>query len=187
MSYRRQIASPGLTRSLLRSTTLSSPTAERGSLNIKNVKQRALVNWGTLFIHILKPYLYSMIIHQFYDKGLAHASYAIIRDNRLILIDPARDPQPYYDFALLHEADIVGVIETHPHADFVSSHLEIHQTTGAIIYCSKLVGALYPHETFDDDDVIHLADIRLKAINTPGHSPDSICILLQDEDGKDVA
>jgi hydroxyacylglutathione hydrolase len=128
-----------------------------------------------------------MIIHQFYDKGLAHASYAIIRDNKMIVIDPARDPQPYYDFAALHEADITGVIETHPHADFVSSHLEIHQTTGAIIYCSKLVGAAYPHETFDDGDVIHLADIKLKAINTPGHSPDSICILLVDEDGNDTA
>lgn len=128
-----------------------------------------------------------MIIHQFYDKGLAHASYAIIRDNKMIVIDPGRDPQPYYDFAALHEADITGVIETHPHADFVSSHLEIHQTTAAIIYCSKLVGAAYPHETFDDGDVIHLADIKLKAINTPGHSPDSICILLVDEDGNDKA
>lgn len=128
-----------------------------------------------------------MIIHQFYDTGLAHASYAIVRDNKMVVIDPSRDPQPYYDFALLHEADIVGVIETHPHADFVSSHLEIYQTTGATIYCSKLVGALYPHQSFDDGDVIHLADVKLKAINTPGHSPDSICILLQDEDGRDTA
>lgn len=128
-----------------------------------------------------------MIIHQFYDTGLAHASYAIIRDAKMVVIDPSRDPQAYYDFAQLHEADIVGVIETHPHADFVSSHLELHQTTGAIVYCSKLVGAAYPHESFDDGDVIHLADIKLKAINTPGHSPDSICILLQDEDGNDQA
>jgi hydroxyacylglutathione hydrolase len=128
-----------------------------------------------------------MIIHQFYDKGLAHASYAIIRDSKMVVIDPARDPQPYYDFAKLHEADITGVIETHPHADFASSHLEIHQTTGAIIYTSKLVGATYPHESFDDGDVIFLADIKLKAINTPGHSPDSICILVQDEDGIDQA
>ncbi|MES2808904.1 MAG: MBL fold metallo-hydrolase [Bacteroidota bacterium] len=125
-----------------------------------------------------------MIIHQFYDKGLAHASYAVIRDNKMIVIDPGRNAQAYYDFALLNEADIVGVIETHPHADFVSSHLEIHQTTGAIIYCSKLVGATYPHETFDNGDVIHLADVTLQAINTPGHSPDSICILLIDEQGK---
>ena len=122
-----------------------------------------------------------MIIHQFYDKGLAHASYAIIRTGKMVVIDPSRDPQPYYDFAKLHEADIVGVIETHPHADFVSSHLEIHQTTGATIYVSKLTGAEYPHQTFDDGDVVELYDIKLKAINTPGHSPDSICILLEDE------
>jgi len=128
-----------------------------------------------------------MIIHQFYDKGLAHASYAVIRLGKMVVVDPARDPQPYYAFAEFNNADIVGVIETHPHADFVSSHLEIHQTTGATIYASKLLGAEYPHESFDDGDVIQLADIKLKAINTPGHSPDSICILVQDEDGNDKA
>ncbi|MBS7564612.1 MBL fold metallo-hydrolase [Mucilaginibacter sp. Bleaf8] len=128
-----------------------------------------------------------MLIHQFYDTDLAHASYAIIRAGQMIVVDPARDPQPYYDFATLHEADIVGVIETHPHADFVSSHLEIHETTGATIYASHLLGAAYPHQTFDDGDVIELTDIRLKAINTPGHSPDSICILVEDESGTDTA
>lgn len=126
-----------------------------------------------------------MIIHQFYDKGLAHASYAIIRLGKMVVIDPARDPQPYYEFAAFNNADITGVIETHPHADFISSHLEIHQTTGATIYASKLLGATYPHETFDDGDAIQLADIKLRAINTPGHSPDSICVLVQDEDGND--
>lgn len=128
-----------------------------------------------------------MIIHQFYDKGLAHASYAVIRLGKMIVIDPARDPQPYYQFASFNNADIVGVIETHPHADFISSHLEIHQTTGATIYASKLLGAEYPHETFDDGDIIQLADAKLHAINTPGHSPDSICILVQDENGNDKA
>ncbi|OOQ60121.1 MBL fold metallo-hydrolase [Mucilaginibacter pedocola] len=128
-----------------------------------------------------------MIVNQFYDKGLAHASYAIVRNGRMVVIDPARDPQPYYDFAKIHSADILGVIETHPHADFVSSHLEIHQTTGAVIYASKLAGGTFPHETFDDGDVIQLDDVKLKAINTPGHSPDSICILLEDEKGKDRA
>lgn len=128
-----------------------------------------------------------MIIQQFYDKGLAHASYAIVRTGKMIVVDPARDPQPYYDFARQHSADIVGVIETHPHADFVSSHLEIHQTTSATIYVSKLLGAVYPHESFDDGDTIALNDIKLKAINTPGHSPDSICILVEDEDGKEQA
>jgi hydroxyacylglutathione hydrolase len=128
-----------------------------------------------------------MLIHQFYDKGLAHASYAIISDGEMIVIDPARNPQPYYDFAKQHRAAITGVIETHPHADFVSSHLEIHQTTGAVIYCSKLTGAAYPHKSFDDGDVIQLGRIQLKGINTPGHSPDSICILLTREEGKEHA
>ncbi|GAB2693369.1 MBL fold metallo-hydrolase [Mucilaginibacter koreensis] len=125
-----------------------------------------------------------MLIHQFYDTGLAHASYAVLRAGKMIVVDPGRNPQPYYDFATLHEADLVGVIETHPHADFVSSHLEIHETTGATIYVSQLVGAAYPHQTFDEGDVITLEDIQLKAINTPGHSPDSICILVIDETGK---
>lgn len=128
-----------------------------------------------------------MLINQFYDKGLAHASYAVIQAGKMIVIDPARDPQPYYDFAKLHEADIIGVIETHPHADFVSSHLEIHETTGATIYVSKLTGAEYPHESFDDGDAIQLDGIKLRAINTPGHSPDSICILLEDEDDSETA
>lgn len=124
-----------------------------------------------------------MIIHQFYDKGLAHGSYALIRTGKMIVVDPARNPQPYYEFAEQHDATIVGVIETHPHADFVSSHLEIHQTTGAVIYVSRLTGADYPHETFDDGDEITLYDIKLKAMNTPGHSPDSICIVVEDENG----
>lgn len=128
-----------------------------------------------------------MKIHQFYDKGLAHGSYAVMRNGRMIVVDPARDPQPYYDFATLNEADIVGVIETHPHADFVSSHLEIHQTTGAVIYVSKLAGAGYPHESFDDGDIIQLDDVKLKAINTPGHSPDSICVLVEDQYGNERA
>lgn len=120
-------------------------------------------------------------IQQFYDKGLAHASYAVRAGRQMAVIDPGRDPQPYYDFADEHDAEIVAVIETHPHADFVSSHLEIARETDATIYCSKLVGATYPHKNFDDGDRIKLGTVELHALNTPGHSPDSISILLLDE------
>ncbi|UYZ64983.1 MBL fold metallo-hydrolase [Hymenobacter weizhouensis] len=123
----------------------------------------------------------SVQIQQFYDKGLAHASYAIRSGRHMAIIDPARDPQPYYDFADEHEATIEAVIETHPHADFVSSHLEIAQETGATIYCSRLVKAGYPHQPFDDGNRIELGSVELHALNTPGHSPDSICVLLIDE------
>jgi len=136
------------------------------------------------FTHLQMIFIFAtMIIHQFYDTGLAHASYAIISQGKMAVIDPARDPQPYYDFAAEHGPEIIAIIETHPHADFVSSHLEMHQKTGAVIYVSKLVGADYPHCTFDDGDSIELGDMTLKAINTPGHSPDSICILIEDEFG----
>lgn len=128
-----------------------------------------------------------MIIEQFYDKGLAHGSYAIVSDGKMMLIDPARDPQPYLDFAKQHHAEITSVIETHPHADFVSSHLEFHEKLGANIYASRLLGAEYVHTSFDDGDVINLGKLKLKAINTPGHSPDSICVLLLDEKGNEYA
>ena len=128
-----------------------------------------------------------MKIKQFEDKSLAHFAYAILSGDEIALIDPARNPQPYYDFAKANNAKITAVIETHPHADFVSSHKEIHDTTGATIYVSKLLGADYPHTPFDDGDTISLGNITLKAINTPGHSPDSISIVAVDENGKEEA
>lgn len=128
-----------------------------------------------------------MVIHQFEDKNLAHYSYAIVSNGEMAVIDPARNPQPYYDFAISQKARITAVIETHPHADFVSSHLEIHQSSGATIYVSKLLGAEYPHQTFDEGEAIVLGGITLKALNTPGHSPDSISVVALNEDGKEHA
>ncbi|HEY9259603.1 MBL fold metallo-hydrolase, partial [Chitinophaga sp.] len=120
-----------------------------------------------------------MDIQQFEDKGLAHYSYAIYSEkvNEVILIDPSRDLTPYLEYAASLHARITGVIETHPHADFISGHLELHHS-GAVIYCSQLVGAAYPHTGFDEGDQIKLGDITLRALNTPGHSPDSICVVL---------
>jgi glyoxylase-like metal-dependent hydrolase (beta-lactamase superfamily II)/rhodanese-related sulfurtransferase len=129
-----------------------------------------------------------MKIEQFEDKGLAHFSYAILSEcaREIVLIDPARNPQPYYDYAQAHDAKIVSVIETHPHADFVSSHLEIAQHTGATIRVSKLLGADYAFEAFDEGDSFTVGKLTFRALNTPGHSPDSISIVLSRE-GKDVA
>ncbi len=128
-----------------------------------------------------------MTIKQFYDEGLAHASYAIEEAGSIILIDPGRNPEQYQAYAKDRKSKIIGVIETHPHADFVSSHLELHQTEGITIYVSKLVGASYSHVSYDEGDFIELGNIRLKALHTPGHSPDSISVVLIDESGKDHA
>nr|MBS0037184.1 MBL fold metallo-hydrolase [Saprospiraceae bacterium] len=124
-------------------------------------------------------------VKQFEDKPLAHYSYAILSGKKVVLVDPQRDPKIYYDFAKRNGAEITGVIETHPHADFASSHLEIHRKTGATLYASKLVEADYPHRSFDEGNKIELDHgVSLRAINTPGHSPDSICIVLN-QGGKD--
>lgn len=121
-----------------------------------------------------------MDIQQFEDKGLAQYSYAIYseKSHEVIVIDPARDITPYLEYAKGLKAKITGVIETHPHADFVSGHLELHRVTGATIYCSKYTRAAYPHVTFDEGMRMMLGDIVLKALNTPGHSPDSISVVL---------
>lgn len=125
-----------------------------------------------------------MIVKQFHDEDLAHNSYVIISINKAIVIDPERNPEIYYNFVEENNAKIIGVIETHPHADFVSSHLEISKTTGADIYVSSDYGAGYKHKTFDEGDEIILGNVKLKSLNTPGHSPDSITVVLEDKDGK---
>ena len=127
-----------------------------------------------------------MTIKQFEDQTLAHYSYAIVSEGKMALVDPARDPFPYYVFAEENNAKIVAVFETHPHADFVSSHLQIHKETAATIYTSKLLGADYPHSTFDDGDSFKIGKLLFTAINTPGHSPDSITIVATDEHGKNA-
>ncbi|SDR90282.1 MBL fold metallo-hydrolase [Gramella sp. MAR_2010_147] len=123
-----------------------------------------------------------MTIKQLKDSPLAHFSYAIVSNGEMALVDPSRNPMEYYRYAEEQNAKIVAVFETHPHADFVSSHLQIHEEAGAIIYASEKVGADYPHKTFDDGDTLEMGDIIFSAINTPGHSPDSITIVAKEDD-----
>jgi glyoxylase-like metal-dependent hydrolase (beta-lactamase superfamily II)/rhodanese-related sulfurtransferase len=122
-----------------------------------------------------------MTIKQFKDSPLAHYSYAVVSDGKMALIDPSRNPLQYYQYAEEEDAKIVAVFETHPHADFVSSHCQVREQTGANIYVSKLLGADYEHQAFDEGDMIKMGNISFKALNTPGHSPDSITIVAQDE------
>lgn len=127
-----------------------------------------------------------MEIKQFEDKSLSHFSYAIICNGEIILIDPARDTQQYHEYANNNKARITGIIETHAHADFVSSHLELYKESGAPIYVSKMLNAAYPHQPFNQGQQIELGKTRLIAIDTPGHSPDGISIVLE-YDGKQRA
>jgi len=121
-----------------------------------------------------------MKIKQFEYKPLAHYSYAIVGNGEMAIIDPERDPKQYYEFAKTNNTKIVAVVETHSHADFVSSHLQIHKETGATIFNSEKLGADYPHKAFDEGVSISLGELTLTAINTPGYSPDSITVIATD-------
>ncbi|WP_299156887.1 MBL fold metallo-hydrolase [uncultured Christiangramia sp.] len=126
-----------------------------------------------------------MDIKQFKDEPLAHYSYAIVSEGKMALVDPSRNPMQYYSYAESKNAKIVAIFETHPHADFISGHMQIHQETGATIYTSEMVGADYPHQGFDDGDSLEMGKITFSAINTPGHSPDSITVVAKED--KDTA
>ena len=121
-----------------------------------------------------------MNIKQFKDEPLAHFSYAIVSEGKMALIDPSRDPRQYYQFAEEQKAKIVAVFETHPHADFVSGHLQIHQETGATIYVSERVGVDYPHEPFDEGQSVKIGNISIRPLHTPGHSPDSLTFVAEE-------
>ena len=125
-----------------------------------------------------------MKVKQFYDEGLAHGSYAIISNGEAALVDPARDPQPYLDYVKENNAKVVAIFETHPHADFVSSHLEFHAKFGATIYINADMGADYPHQILQDGEEVKVGDVTISALYTPGHSPDHSTYLLLDEQGK---
>ena len=115
-----------------------------------------------------------MTIKQFKDGPLSHYSYAVVSDGKMALIDPSRDPLPYYKYAEEQNAIIIAIFETHPHADFVSGHLQIHEQTGATIYVSKLVEADYPHKSLEDGKSVKIGKTSFKTLHTPGHSPDGL-------------
>jgi len=128
-----------------------------------------------------------MKIEQIYDKALAHGSYAIESDGEIALVDPGRDPQPYIDFADKYNGKIIAVFETHPHADFASSHVEFQKKYGAEIYVNPKVGVSYNHKPLEHNDEVKIGNATVRALFTPGHSPDHNSYLLLDENGKESA
>jgi glyoxylase-like metal-dependent hydrolase (beta-lactamase superfamily II)/rhodanese-related sulfurtransferase len=123
-----------------------------------------------------------MYFQQFYLACLAHASYLIGSDGIAAVVDPQRDVGLYLEDAEKHGLKIAYIIETHLHADFVSGHRELAARTGAEIYVGARAGAQFPHRDVRDGDEIAFGRTILRFLETPGHSADSICILVTDLD-----
>ena len=129
-----------------------------------------------------------MILHQFYLNCLAHASYLVGDEGSGVaaVIDPQRDIQQYLSFAEQHGLRIAHVILTHLHADFIAGHLELRDRVGARIYLGAPARAEYAFTPLGDGDRIEMGRVRLQAIETPGHTPESISIAVYDLDQSDA-
>ena len=125
-----------------------------------------------------------MILKQFYLPCLAHASYLIgdTATHTAAVVDPQRDVEQYLTFAREHDLRIAHVFLTHFHADFIAGHLELRERTGATIYLGAAAKAEYRFTPLHDGDVVELGRVRLTALETPGHTVESISILVYDLD-----
>src|ERR1700722_13344821 len=119
-------------------------------------------------------------IEHFYLSCLAHASYMVSSEGVAAVIDPQRDVDIYVDAAAAKGLKIEHIIETHLHADFVSGHLELAERTGARIYLGAGSGASFPHIAVSDGDSIQFGRCRLGILQTPGHTIESISIVVTD-------
>ena len=121
-----------------------------------------------------------MEFKQFYLGCLAHASYLVGDGGEAAVIDPRRDVDEYLDEARARGLEIRYVIETHLHADFVSGHRELAERTGAEIVFGARAAAAFPHRAVADGDELRLGRLRLRFLETPGHTPESVSVLVID-------
>jgi len=119
-------------------------------------------------------------VERFYLGCLAHASYMIGSEGVAAIIDPQRDVDIYLETAARKGWKIEHIVETHVHADFVSGHRELEERTGARIYLGAGSGAQFPHVAVEDGDQIRFGQCSLRFLQTPGHTVESICILMND-------
>jgi len=121
-----------------------------------------------------------MQFKQFYLECLAHASYYIGSGGEAAVIDPQRDVRQYLTEAEANNQKIKYIIETHSHADFVSGHIELAEKTGAEIVYGEKAPTQFPTLKVKDGDELTVGKVKLKFLETPGHTPDGITVLAED-------
>ena len=128
-----------------------------------------------------------MKIQQIYTGCLAQGAYYIESNGEVAIIDPLREVQDYIDRAAKDNATIKYIFETHFHADFVSGHVTLAEKTGAKIVFGPTAKTNFDALIAEDNQVFTLGDITITLLHTPGHTMESSCFLLKDENGKDHA
>lgn len=125
-----------------------------------------------------------MKVEQIYTGCIAHAAYYIESNGEAAVFDPLREVQPYIDRAEKDNAKIKYIFETHFHADFVSGHLDLAKKTGAQIVYGPTAKPNFEAIIAEDGQEFKIGNYTIKAIHTPGHTLESTCYLLTDENGK---
>ena len=123
-----------------------------------------------------------MHFEQFYLGCLAHASYLLASEGEAVVVDPQRDVEIYLKAAEENHVAIRHIFETHLHADFVSGHQELAARTGASIYIGAQAEATFPHTAVQDGFHLQVGKMRITALETPGHTPESVCLVIADEE-----
>ncbi|MDX5321277.1 MAG: MBL fold metallo-hydrolase [Bacteroidota bacterium] len=127
-----------------------------------------------------------MKVEQIYTGCLAQGAYYIQSGNEAAIIDPLREVQPYLDQAEKDGVQIKYIFETHFHADFVSGHIDLAKKTGAqIVYGPTDAPMGFEALIASDNQEFKIGDVTLKVLHTPGHTMESSCFLLFDENGKE--
>jgi glyoxylase-like metal-dependent hydrolase (beta-lactamase superfamily II)/rhodanese-related sulfurtransferase len=126
-----------------------------------------------------------MYFKQFYLGCLAHASYLVGSEGEAAVVDPQRDVDQYVAEAAERGLAIKYVVETHLHADFVSGHCELAARTGAEIVISRRARAIFPHRAVGEGDEISVGRVTLRFLETPGHTPEGVSVLVIDRDVSD--
>ena len=121
-----------------------------------------------------------MYFEQFYLGCLAHASYMLASEGGALVVDPQRDVEMYLKAAAEKGVAIRHIFETHLHADFVSGHKELAARTGAKIYMGAQAGATFSHVAVSDGYALTLGKVLIRVLETPGHTPESICLVVTD-------
>ena len=123
-----------------------------------------------------------MFLHQYFLSCLAHASYLIGDEGSgtAVVVDPQRDVEGYIEDAAKAGLAIRHVVLTHFHADFIAGHLELRDKLGAEIHLGARADAEYAFSPLADGQTLELGDLRLQALETPGHTPEAICLLVYD-------
>lgn len=128
-----------------------------------------------------------MHIEQIYTGCLAQGAYYIVSKGEAAIIDPLRETQPYLDRLQRDGATLKYIFETHFHADFVSGHLDLSKKTGATIVYGPHAAPEFAYLSAPDQHILELGDVKIKVLHTPGHTMESTCYLLLDEQGKEHA